>query len=79
MPEDLPGRPSDAEASSRRGTSEQGYRIINTQEARVLLAMEGIIPPEWVSGTERVERKYDVRTWGRSYRTYRDGRKIALP
>jgi hypothetical protein len=50
--------------------------MISTEEARILLAREGILPPEFVSETPaEKEREYAVRNWGPYIRMYKDGRK----
>lgn len=75
--EQQPGRPNLEEQGQIRQVPEMDSRdperMISTEEARILLAREGLIPSEWVLGNEGIERMYDVRSWGPRARIYRDG------
>lgn len=74
--ESQPGRPNNRALLEE----EQMEGLISTKEGRYLLALEGIIPADWVQSAESVERLYDVRTWGREFkRCYRDGTTIRMP
>lgn len=76
--ESQPGRPG-MDEPARTLIEQEMEGLISTEEARALLAIEGILPPDWVQGTERVDRVYDVRSWGEYRRVYRDGTMIGLP
>jgi hypothetical protein len=52
--------------------------MITTEEARRLLAMDRLIPPEWVNELTGIERLYDVKSFGPIVRVYRDGLVIPL-
>ncbi|GAF72215.1 unnamed protein product, partial [marine sediment metagenome] len=52
--------------------------MITTEEARRLLALDRLIPPEWVHELEDVSRLYDTKSYGRLARVYRDGSVIPL-
>lgn len=80
-PEEEPGRPDREEEALRQvemELEERGGGLITREEARLLLAREGVIPSEWVEGSQKIERLYDVRTYGRYSRVYRDGRVIPV-
>ena len=65
------------ETSPNRGDPEG---IITTDEARKLLVLEGLIPPEIVGMTMETDRIYDVRSGlcGPPARVYNDGRVLPL-
>lgn len=47
--------------------------MISTEEARLLLAREGLIPPEFVGKALEQDKIYDIRSFGPRARVYRDG------
>lgn len=51
--------------------------MITNEEARIMLARQNLIPPEFVSGLNvETERVYDSRLYGPTVRAYRDGRVL---
>lgn len=73
------GRPMlDQSAEDVQAGGEPNEGMITTEQARMLLAREGLIPAEFVSGmTLDKERVYDTRAWGPRARVYRDGSRCA--
>jgi hypothetical protein len=71
------------EASPNRQPVEEGKineGIISTEQARYMLALDGIIPDEFVEGiTLNNAVLYDTRSLGPAIRTYRSGRTLKVP
>jgi hypothetical protein len=70
------GRPrTDQEAEDVQSLGAPMEGMITTEQARMLLAREGLVPAEFVPGLiVEEERVYDTRTWGPYGRVTREGK-----